>query len=751
MNSLRHAVCSRSALLAGASALVFSLLTGCGVGTLSTGAVNASVAQGSGNLGGALHGGPNPVIGAIITLYTTTSNGYGATANVVATTTTATDGSFSLTLPTSTIACPTGEYAYVGAYSGMTGSSATNNASLLMVPVGLCDTFYSHSGTAGAYTNTYTGSPLWIDELTAAVSAYALGNFMTVTNAGAINIGAPANNHGTASAATPSAAGLGHAFQNALNIVNIHTGQPYGNLGGSTNTTSGIIPADEIFLLGNILQACVNSAGNTAASTATSNDGTTCGELFSFTTPPQSGAATPTNTMQAMLNLAKYPAPSVNTWNANCTAAGSGTTTATSCLFGLAGAIGVYPNGITAAPVDWSLAIVFPATTGKNTTSTTPVCTGTGTSSCPGITYPAYVALDYADNVYVLNWTGSTTTQTNIVGLGFDGTPIFASPADTTDILIKTIATDTAGHVIAANNDSNANTATDVVKIYSATSGATLATLTTTNGLGALPQSILADPLNNLYIASSNPGTNIRKATYSGTSAAPVYAVASLTTTAPTGGVLQMGFDSKLDLYLETSTPNVYILPNTGTVVAGTPGAPTYSPTGLVASSGGVTGTVSNSYGIAVNSSNNAYAISTAGLTPITRTVNGSATTIASGTPIALPNVVGSPYDRYGAIDGLNNVITVDGANGTAPSGVVIYDTADSLSLGILKGCYVISRACGSSSAGQVPMYSPRSAAIDSAGDVWVASGASATLTELIGAAAPTWPGLSMGLTGRPQ
>jgi hypothetical protein len=744
----RFSLSSRNILLAGISALGLSILSGCALGTMDTRALPIAEGEGSANMGGILHGGPNPIIGATVTLYSTTSNGYGAAATVVATTSTASDGSFNFTLPTATIACPTGEYAYVSAYSGSTGSSANNTASLLMAPIGLCDTFYTHSGSAGAYANTYTGAFVWIDEVTTAVSAYSLGNFMTVSNAGAINIGAPANNHATASAATPSAAGLGHAFQNALNIANTSTGQPYANLAGRASTTGGIIPDDEIYLIGNMLQACVNSNGPIAASTATTNDGTTCGELFSFTTPPQFGAAVPVNTMQAMLNLAKYPAPSVNTWNPTCTAAGSGTTTATTCLFGLAAGIGSYPNGITAPPPDWTLAIVFPLTAGKNTTSVTPLCTGSGTSSCPGITYPAYVALDYADNVYTLNWTGSTTTYTNIVGFAFDGTPIFASPEDTTDLLIKTISTDTAGHVIAANND----TTTNVVKIYSATSGATLATLNGTSGLGTLPQATLADPLNNIYIASSNSGTNLRKAAYSGTSGSPVYTVTQATTgPAPVGAVLQLAFNNRLDLFMETATPNGYILPNTGTVVAGTPSAPVYAAAGLLPSNGGLTGTAANSYGIAANSAGGAYAVTTAGITPIVKSGTGSGTTIVSGSPIALPFINVSPFDRYVAVDGLNDVITVDGANGSAPSGIVVYSTASSLSLGIYKGCYIISRACGTVSAGQVPMYSARDAAIDSAGDVWVVSGASANLTELIGAAAPTWPGLSMGLSGQPQ
>ena len=737
----------RLALSVAAPILALSLLSGCGLGTPSVGVTNALVQQGTG-MTGKLHGDPSPIVGAAVTLYTT-SSGYGATATVVATTTTLSDGSFGLTLPTATIACPSGEYAYIGAYGGNTGAGQANSASLIMIPVGLCDTYYTHTGTAGNYVNTYTGGYVWGNEMTSAVSAYALGNFMTVTNTGVINIGSTPNNHGTASATTPSAAGLGHAFQNALNLVNTHNGQTFANLGGAASTSAGIIPASEISLLGNILQACVNSTGPTAASTATSNDGTACGELFSFTTPPQAGAASPTNTMQAMLNLAHDPNPSVNTWNPTCTAAGAGTTTATACLFNLASGASFFPNPLTAAPPDWSLAVVFPAGSGKNTTSTTPVCTGTGTASCPGLTYPAYVALDYADNVYVLNWSGSTPTYTNVIGFGFDGTPLFSSPEDTTALLIKSISTDTAGHVIAANNDVSG--ATDLVRVYSATSGATLATITT--GLGTLPQSTLADPLNNLYIASSNGGTNLRKATYGGTSTAPTYTVAAVTTTAPASGVLQISFDARQDLYFMTSTPNAYILPNTATVVAGTPSAPTYAAAGLVAVNGTPTGTASNSYGIASNNAGGAYVLTSAGITPITKSGTGSTTTIASGTPIALPNVTGANFDRYAAADGLSNLITVDGANGSAPSGVVFYDTADSLALGIYKGCLVnaASKACGTTTASTVPMYSPRSAAIDSAGDIWVVSGASSTLTELIGAAAPSWPGLSLAQTGRPQ
>jgi hypothetical protein len=722
-------------LLAGVAVLGLSLLTGCGAGILATESAALSGDSTGSNTGGILHGGPNPVVGATVTLYTTTSGGYGATANVVATTTTNSSGSFSFVLPTNVAACPSGEYAYVGAYSGSTGTFTNNTSSLLMVPIGLCDSNYTTTDNAGVYTNTYTGSYLWIDELTTAVSAYALGNFMTVTDGGIINIGAPTNNHSTASASTPSAAGLSHAFENALALLNIHTGQPAAYThGGTSVSTGGVIPDAEIFLLGNILQACVNSNGVTGTNTATSNDGSGCGMLFSYTTPPQAGAAVPANTLQAMVDLAKYPNPQVNTWNTLCTAAGSGTTTATSCLFGLAASSGAYVGALTAAPPDWALAVVYETGYGANSTST--LCTTS--PNCPGLTYPYYVALDYEDNAYVLNWSSSSTTYTNIIGIAYDGTPIFSSPEDTTDTAIKIVGTDTAGHVFGADT-----AATSLVKVYNASSGAVLSTVTT--GIGAMSGPLLADLNNNIYVASVQTAINIRKLTYGGTSSAPTYSAASITTTAPTGGVSQIGWDPSLDIYLLSSTPTAYILPNTGTFAA-----PTFSATGLTSAT--VTGSTSNAYGIGATSAGNAFVIDSVGITPITKTGSAGTTTLSAGTPVALPTVINSTlYNRAVSVDGLNNVFSPDGANGSAVTGVSVYDGADGIALGTYKGCYVISKACGTTSAGQVPMYSPRGAAIDSAGDVWVVSGSSANLTELIGAAAPTWPGLSMGKFGRPQ
>jgi len=769
-----------SGLFAGVATFGLLLLSGCGVGSLAAGSDSPVGGGTNGLMGGILHGGPNPISGATITLYTTTSSGYGATATAVATTVTNTNGAWSLTLPTNIVACPSGEYAYVAAYGGATGAQAANANSLLMVPIGACSSNYTSTGS-GPYVNTYIGPTLFMNELTTAISAYTLGNFMTLTTTSActplctVNIGAPANNHGTASVGSssvaPTAAGLGHAFANALSLINVNTGQPnaYTN-GGSSASTGGVIPDAEIYLLGNILQACVNSTGVTGSNSGTSNDSSGCGKLFSFTTPPSgvSGSSTPTNTLQAMLDLAKYPVPTVNTWPTNCNgASGSGTTTATQCLFNIATSQ-AYPGGLTSPPPDWALAVVYTSSYGLNTTSTTPACTTS--PNCPGLTYPFYVALDYQDNVYVLNYDAnastlpqSASTWTNIIGITNGGAPIFATPEDTSHKAISIIGTDLAQHVFGANAVASSPT----IQVYSATSGAILATPSYNN---SEPLAVAADPFNNLYVATYIETVNLRKFAYSGTPTSPVYAAPttysaiSLTTA---GGPYQLVFDSNLDLYeyLDpayggSGSPYACLLTNqsssTYTYMSAAP-SPAYTncTTGgnnAVAIPGN-TGSGVIAAGIAPTSTNGALAIGSTGMTKLTR----SGSTIAAASTTALPAVTGGIlYNRYVSVDGKDWGYSADGGNGQV-SGVSVFDSTDTLALGTYKGCFVYtatSITCGtvnSAGATQAPMASPRATGIDSSGDIWVVSGNTQSLTELIGAAAPTWPGLSMAKAGLPQ
>jgi hypothetical protein len=721
----------RSILCAGITATALSLTTGCGVQTVA-GPTDTPLSA----IGGIAHGGMQAIQGGTVTLYATQSNGYGGAALPLApTTTTDTNGGFTLA---PNVACPAGQYAYITIAGGNTGGASVNSNSLLMTALGKCSDLYG--GTNGT---TYSGQFVWVDELTTVAAAYALDNFTTVSGSGAtavVNISAPVNNTATYSATTPSAGGLAHAFTNALALVNPFSGQPYATYNNKSGY--GVIPDAEIFLLGNILQSCVNSTGVTGTNTATANDGTPCGKLFSMTTPPVSGASTPTDTMSAMLNLAHYPNPKVNTWSTDCTAAGGGTTTATSCLFSLATAQGAYGGTITSVPADWALAVVWQTGFGVQTGAN---CSGT---TCSGINYPYHVALDYQDNIYVLNTDSSTGTFSNILGLGPDTTPLFATANDTTYSQLKQISTDLAGHVMGINDVLN-STGNNMLRVYSTTSGTLVASV---QGPTSSPLNTAVDPYNNVFYISSASGGSLRRFTYGGTSSAPTYTSVSLTPI-ESQGALQLVLDANLNAYVEeqssSGTFKVDFAANTGTYAA-----PTYTSAFYTASVSASTN-VLTAFGIVPDASGNAYAGSQSGLFKITKTV-GPPITIAAGSAIPLPITYGSAlYLHYLYLDGAGNIITPDNANGTY-SGVAVYDVADGgVALGTYKGCYVTTNTssqlvCGTG-ASTSPIFSPRGAAIDSAGDVWVVSGAAHTLTMLVGAAAPTWPALSMVKFGKPQ
>ena len=82
------------------------------------------------------------MVGATVKLYATTTssvgNGYGVAGNLLATTTTASDGSFSFT--PSSYTCPAGQQAYITSAAGNTGAFSANNNSLLMAAIGPCST-----------------------------------------------------------------------------------------------------------------------------------------------------------------------------------------------------------------------------------------------------------------------------------------------------------------------------------------------------------------------------------------------------------------------------------------------------------------------------------------------------------------------------------------------------------------------------------------------------------------------------------
>jgi trimeric autotransporter adhesin len=219
---------------------------------------------------GLVHGGQQPVTGATIQLYAVGTTGDGSASTPLLSPAPISDanGAFSIS---GTYTCPSpSSLVYIVATGGNPGlASGTNNAALsMMAALGPCGSLSS---------STF----IFIDELTTVAAVYSLAPFMTSASA----IGS----------SPEDAFALTAAFALAAQLVNTSTGASPGT--GIPSGTS--VPVEQINTIGNILSACVNSAGGTAG------DNSTCGNLCSLTSP--TGITPATDTITATLHLANDP------------------------------------------------------------------------------------------------------------------------------------------------------------------------------------------------------------------------------------------------------------------------------------------------------------------------------------------------------------------------------------------------------------------------------------------------------------
>jgi trimeric autotransporter adhesin len=218
---------------------------------------------------GLVHGGQQPVTGATIQLYALGTAGDGSASTPLLSPAPVSDanGGFNIS---GTYNCPSSSsLVYIVATGGNPGlAPGSNNAALsLMAALGPCG-------------NLSPSTFIFINELTTVAAVYALAPYMTSPSA----IGSAAGD-----------AALAGAFTLASQFANTTTGTTPGT-GVPAGTT---VPVEQINTIGDILAACINSAGGAAG------DSTTCGTLFSLTTPP--GLTPATNTASALLHLANDP------------------------------------------------------------------------------------------------------------------------------------------------------------------------------------------------------------------------------------------------------------------------------------------------------------------------------------------------------------------------------------------------------------------------------------------------------------
>lgn len=221
---------------------------------------------------GTVYGGTVPVANATIQLYAvgTTGDGTAATPLLTQPVTSNADGTFSIV---GLYSCSNATEVYLTATGGKPIADTTNTNLVLMTAIGSC----------ASLSFTY----IYINELTTVAAVSALAPYMS--------------SYTQIGSSSSDVTALDAAFSLASELVNPATGVSPG-----TNVPSGYnVPTAEINTLGDIAAACVDSAGGVAG------DQSACGNLFNLTMPP--GAAAPTNTAAALLNLENNPSLNTNT------------------------------------------------------------------------------------------------------------------------------------------------------------------------------------------------------------------------------------------------------------------------------------------------------------------------------------------------------------------------------------------------------------------------------------------------------
>jgi hypothetical protein len=325
-------------LAAVASLVLLGILTGCGSGLnpASSDSITSEDNYKGLPFTGKVLAGTTPIIGATVQVYAagTTGNGSAPTPLLSGALTTNSSGAFSV----SSYICPTStSILYLVATGGQAGTTApANSGTVLMTSPGTCNTVTS-------------GSAITINELTTVASAYAFSQFLAL----GAKLGATATN----------ISGIALAAGTLANLVNPATGAAP----GVAFPANGTAPTPKLDALANALNACI--VGDAASSA--------CSQLYSDAT---SSATTPSNTLDALLNIVHNPAANI------------------AALYTLSAGSTAFTPVLAAAPSDWTLFVNY---TGG------------------GMTNPASVAIDSTGRIWVANYNSVASLFAN------NGAPVF--------------------------------------------------------------------------------------------------------------------------------------------------------------------------------------------------------------------------------------------------------------------------------------------------------------------------------------
>jgi hypothetical protein len=648
-------------------------------------------------LGGKIHGGNQPVVGATVKLwYAGQKSGFVPTLG--ATTTTDAAGSFAFTRDltpgnpadngsTSTFSCPTSVGSSPLVYVIASGGNTQNNGDTTQSNAAA--EFISVFGTC----NSLTGSTV-IDmtEVTTVATMAAYQGFFDPTT------------ESIAADGTTQQYNIITAIPNTIALLaNLSTGASVTSTTLSASASGNIDPAvtvtatpepGKVNLLANILSACINTASASSAA---------CTSLFTAATPPNSAYTgnfshgtlpTATTTLQAIYYLLTNPTSN------------SGGTSNIPTLFGLAGGVsGPYQPALATQPTDWTIAVNFTSTS---------TC---GTASTPGgfISSPIDINIDAADNVWIANSQTASGNLSEISSGGVPSTCVFLGSGGSHG----GATVDSAGNIWFGSGTS----------LYKYNNGNAVTFPTTVSPIG-----VTADGLGNVYFTavSGSVGSlyQIPGAAAAGSAVTPIQISNSVGTNPVrlmpdlqrTAGVTVQG-----NIFVTTGTTSVA---EVSPAVTGTPGYLNGFVTTSIPTSG-------NSYGLTLGPQNNLFvsAIDSGAITGLS--ASSSYTAPLPGFPFTTPGTIGIAQPTAIAVDGRLNVWIPNNTNGTGTGSVSELGSANtatglSPSTGFQKDASYLT--------------SGRALAVDQAGNVWVAGDGANFITEIVGAGVPIFQPYSLGL-----
>jgi hypothetical protein len=277
--------------------------------TISVTAANA------GQIAGSVRASQQPVAGAQVTLYASSTsensrNNAVAFGDESALSLTVTDEEGNFSLPDE-YRCPSpNTQLYLVSAGGNAGGGANPNLAL-MAALGDCSKLGS--------------SRITINEATTVAAVFALSEFMTDARhvgSGHVSVDAMAT-----------------AFATANDLVDVAAGI----VRTRTASGTGIIPQAKINTIANLLSACARTAGSAHG------DGSSCDQLFAASNPGKVDETQAADTIQAMLDLAR-----------NATGF-QDHPDSFEPLYALASSNGSFEPVLASSPKDWTLVVVFPA------------------------------------------------------------------------------------------------------------------------------------------------------------------------------------------------------------------------------------------------------------------------------------------------------------------------------------------------------------------------------------------------------